>query len=155
MVGTAAVNVPTAARGGRSKISDCSLALEMKSHAKRGEFAKRPRRNHSPAFKAKVALAAIKGEKTPAELAEQLDVYPNQITTWRSQLLEGAAGDFGAETKPVLSPPAIDVDFDLFPDKDQRVFSDAASASFHQPPGYPSSAISVLRGTLEATNPMR
>ena len=61
---------------------------------------KRPRRNHSPAFKAKVALAAIKGEKTLAELAEQFDVHPNQITTWRSQLLEGAAGVFGGETKP-------------------------------------------------------
>lgn len=61
---------------------------------------KRPRRNHSPAFKAKVALAAIKGEKTLAELAEQFDVHPNQITTWRSQLLEGAAGIFAAETKP-------------------------------------------------------
>ena len=70
---------------------------------------KRPRRNHSPAFKAKVALAAIKGEKTLAELAEQFDVHPNQITTWRSQLLEGAAGVFGAEKKPDSSPPAIDV----------------------------------------------
>src|SRR5437016_11449433 len=68
---------------------------------------KRPRRNHSPAFKAKVALAAIKGEKTLAELAEQFDVHPNQITTWRSQLLEGAAGVF--VTKPDSSPPAIDV----------------------------------------------
>jgi transposase len=70
---------------------------------------KRPRRNHSPAFKAKVALAAIKGEKTLAELAEQFDVHPNQITTWRSQLLEGAAGVFGAETKPDSNPPMIDV----------------------------------------------
>ena len=61
---------------------------------------KRPRRNHNQAFKAKVALAAIKGEKTLAELAEQFDVHPNQITTWRSQLLEGAAGVFGTETKP-------------------------------------------------------
>ena len=57
---------------------------------------RRPRRNHSPAFKAKVALAAIKGEKTLAELAEQFDVHPNQITQWRSQLLEGASGVFGA-----------------------------------------------------------
>jgi len=72
-------------------------------------MSKRPRRNHAPAFKAKVALAAIKGEKTLAELAEQFDVHPNQITTWRSQLLEGAAGVFGAETKPDSSPPAIDV----------------------------------------------
>ena len=47
---------------------------------------KRTRRNHSPAFKAKVALAAVKGEKTLAELAQQFDVHPNQITTWRSQL---------------------------------------------------------------------
>jgi len=60
---------------------------------------KRPRRNHSPAFKAKVALAAIKGEKTLSELAEQFDVHPNQITTWRTQLLEGAAEVFGDKGK--------------------------------------------------------
>jgi len=41
-------------------------------------MSKRPRRNHSPAFKAKVALAAIKGERTVAQLAEQFDVHPNQ-----------------------------------------------------------------------------
>ena len=45
-------------------------------------MSKRPRRNHSPAFKAKVALAAVKGEKTLAELAQQFDVHPNQITQW-------------------------------------------------------------------------
>ena len=43
---------------------------------------KRPRRNHTAAFKAKVALAAVKGDKTLAELAQQFDVHPNQITTW-------------------------------------------------------------------------
>ena len=58
---------------------------------------KRPRRNHSPAFKAKVALAAIKGEKTLAELAQQFDVHPNQITQWKAQLFEGAAGVFGKD----------------------------------------------------------
>lgn len=44
-------------------------------------MSRRPRRNHSPAFKAKVALAAIRGEKTMSELAEQFDVHPNQIST--------------------------------------------------------------------------
>lgn len=44
---------------------------------------KRSRRAHSPAFKAKVALAAVKGERTLAELAQQFDVHPNRITTWK------------------------------------------------------------------------
>lgn len=70
---------------------------------------KRTRRNHSPAFKAKVALAAVKGEKTLAELALQFDVHPNQITTWRSQLLDGAAGVFGPDGHTELAEPAIDV----------------------------------------------
>jgi len=49
-------------------------------------MSRRPRRNHAPGFKAKVALAAIKGDRTLAELAEQFDVHPNQITTWKAQL---------------------------------------------------------------------
>ena len=69
---------------------------------------KRTRRTHCPAFKAKVALAAVKGEKTLAELAQQFDVHPNQITTWRSQLLEGAAGVFGAE-KTKAKEAAVDL----------------------------------------------
>ena len=72
-------------------------------------MSKRPRRNHSPAFKAKVALAAVKGEKTLAELAQLYDVHPNQITTWRTQLLEGAAGVFGADSVTAAAEPAIDV----------------------------------------------
>ena len=71
-------------------------------------MSRRPRRNHSPAFKAKVALAAIRGEKTLAELAEQFDVHTNQITSWRTQLLEGAAEVFGGDSK-AEAPPPIDV----------------------------------------------
>ena len=65
---------------------------------------KRTRRNHAPAFKAKVALAAIKGEKTLAELAEQFDIHPNQITQWKSQLQEGAAGVFGEARADQAAP---------------------------------------------------
>lgn len=61
-------------------------------------------RNHSSAFKAKVALAAVKGEKTLAELALQYDVNPNLINQWRARLLEGAADVFGAE--PATAEPA-------------------------------------------------
>ena len=57
---------------------------------------RRARRNHTPAFKAKVALAAIKGEKTLAELAQLFDVHANQITNWKAQLLDGAAAVFGS-----------------------------------------------------------
>ena len=68
---------------------------------------RRPRRNHTAAFKAKVALAAIKGEMTLAQLAEHFDVHPNQITTWKAQLQDGAADVFGPGGGAV--PPAIDV----------------------------------------------
>ena len=55
---------------------------------------RRKRRNHSAAFKAKVALAALKGDKTLAELAEQFEVHANQITQWKTQLLERASDVF-------------------------------------------------------------
>src|SRR6202790_3347567 len=69
---------------------------------------KRTRRNHTPVFKAKVALAAVKGEKTLAELGQQFDVHVNQITQWKSQLLEGAAGVFGSDRSETVSP-VVDV----------------------------------------------
>lgn len=49
----------------------------------------RPGRHHSPELKAKVALAALKGEKTMSEFATQFDVYPNQVKQWKDQLLDG------------------------------------------------------------------
>ena len=68
---------------------------------------RRARRNHSAAFKAKVALAAIKGDKTLADLAQLFDVHPNQITAWRAELLEGAEKVFGGSGS---APPQVDVD---------------------------------------------
>ena len=72
-------------------------------------MSKRPRRNHTPAFKAKVASAAVKGEKTLAELAQQFDVHPDQITQWKAQLLEGAAGVFGPGDGTAPATPGVDV----------------------------------------------
>ena len=57
---------------------------------------RRKRRNHAPGFKAKVALAALSGEGTLAELAERFDVHPNQVKQWKQQLSEQAAEVFGA-----------------------------------------------------------
>ncbi len=56
---------------------------------------RRKRRNHSPELKAKMAIAALKGEKTLAGLAQQYDVHPTQITDWKLQLLERSAAVFG------------------------------------------------------------
>ena len=70
---------------------------------------RRPRRNHTPVFKAKVAFAAIKGDRTLAQLAEQFDVHPNQITSWKTQLEEGASDVFGPGGSNAAVAPAIDV----------------------------------------------
>ena len=72
-------------------------------------MSRRPRRNHSAVFKAKVAIAAIKGDRTIAQLAEQFDVHPNQITTWKAQLEGGAAEVFDGGTGTTPAVPAFDV----------------------------------------------
>lgn len=71
-------------------------------------MSRRPRRNHSPAFKSKVALAAIKGEQTITELSQKFDVHPNQITQWKTQLLDQASTVFEGSGPPGKEP-AIDV----------------------------------------------
>lgn len=71
-------------------------------------MAKGTKRKHSPAFKAKAALAAIAGDKTLAELATQFEVHPNQITTWKRQLTESAAGIFDkSQAKPEVDLKAL------------------------------------------------
>ena len=58
-------------------------------------MSRRPRRNHSAGFKAKVALASVRGDRTLSELASQFDVHPNQITQWKTQLLDRARSYLG------------------------------------------------------------
>lgn len=70
-------------------------------------MSRRPRRNHSPDFKAKVALAAVKGDRTLAELAKKFDVHANQITQWKDQLLAGASQAFGGD--PRAATPPVDI----------------------------------------------
>ena len=66
---------------------------------------KRSRRNHTPAFKAKVALAAIKGDQTVAELAKRFDVHPNSIVQWKSELLDRSGEIFeGARASKSAEP---------------------------------------------------
>jgi transposase-like protein len=72
-------------------------------------MSRRPRRNHTPAFKAKVALAAVKGDRTLAQLSEQFDVLPNQITAWKAQLEGGAADVFGPCGGTGSAQPTVDV----------------------------------------------
>ena len=72
-------------------------------------MSKRPRRNHAPAFKAKVALEALKGGQTVVELAERYQVHPNQITEWKKQLLEHAADLFGRDRKAEQGPNVKDL----------------------------------------------
>ena len=67
-------------------------------------MARRQRRNHNSAFKAKVAMAALKGDKTVAELAAQFEVHANQITDWKRQLHENAATVFGERREKEKEP---------------------------------------------------
>jgi transposase len=70
---------------------------------------RRARRNHTPAFKAKVALAAVKNDRTIGQLAEQFDVHPNQIASWKDQLLEGAVEVFERGGNGRSSAPEVDI----------------------------------------------
>jgi transposase len=72
-------------------------------------MSRRPRRNHAPSFKAKVALEALKGDQAIVELAERYQVHPNQITDWKKQLLEHAEEIFSKDRKPDQGPIVKDL----------------------------------------------
>ena len=72
-------------------------------------MSKRPRRNHAPVFKAKVALEALKGNQTIVELSQRFQVHPNQITEWKKQLLENAAEVFNKDMKAERGPNVKDL----------------------------------------------
>ncbi|MBI1209414.1 MAG: transposase [Azospirillum sp.] len=85
----------------------CLIAARIAADQE-NRMTKRTRRNHTPAFKAKVAMAALRGEKTLTELAQQFEVHANQITKWKAQLVDGAAGVFGGGLAEV---PPLENDF--------------------------------------------
>ena len=70
---------------------------------------KRIRRNHSPDLKAKVAPAAMKGDRTIAQLLDQYGDHASQITTWKDQLLAGAANVFGPGGGATSAAPVVDI----------------------------------------------
>ena len=72
-------------------------------------MSKRPRRNHAPALKAKVALDALKENQTTVELAERYQAHPNQITAWKNQLLEYASDVFSKNHKIGQGPDVKDL----------------------------------------------
>jgi len=68
---------------------------------------RRPRRSHTAAFKAKVAIVTLKGDETLAALAEKFDVHPNQITQWKTQLLENTSGVFATVAEKQAGTPDL------------------------------------------------
>lgn len=71
-------------------------------------MSRRPRRNHSPAFKVKVALAAVRQEGTAAELAERFDVHPAQVHDWKKKFVEAGTAGFSGSTGPPTAAPEDD-----------------------------------------------
>jgi len=96
---------------------------------------RRPRRNHSPAFKAKVALAALTSDATLAELASRFDVHAHQITQWKQQLVAQAAGVFTPEGVRNTAAPPVDIKALHAKIGQQALEIDFLAGALGQPPG--------------------
>jgi transposase len=108
---------------------------------------KRPRRNHTATYKAKVALAALKGDKTLAELSEKFDVHASQIVQWKTQLLAGAMGVFLTPgEKREFQGPSVKASVDersFRSSKDVRAISRRIKPNRRHPPGDDPSVLPV------------
>jgi transposase-like protein len=108
-------------------------------------MSRRPRRNHSAAFKAKVALEAVMGDRTIAEIAQKHHVHPNQVTEWRRQLLERAIGVFAHQGGIAERKEMIDRGHDL-PIKRQAELLNISRGTVYYHPSRPAKRIEALRG---------
>jgi transposase len=75
---------------------------------KKATVARRIRRMHSPEFKARIALEALRETKTMAQLCQEHDLHANQIIDWKRQLIEGATGVFGASAPKAVDTSALE-----------------------------------------------
>ncbi len=96
---------------------------------------RRPRRNHSPVFKAKVALAALEGTETLSQLAERFDLHAHQIAQWRTQLVKRAAEVFAAAEADRRGAPPVDLKALHAKIGQQALELDFLAGALGQPPG--------------------
>jgi transposase-like protein len=112
---------------------------------------RRARRNHTPAFKAKVALAAVRGDKTLAELAKQFDVHPNQIADRKTQLVERSAAVFDGGLGKA-GEPAVDLQAHLFAPSRTVGFAQRGQAVQLRYAAFPYQKFGLQQGTVASVS---